>query len=58
MTVIISPDVIDYLENLVFTLRDKGHFNFLEDAEEYVDKIYDATLLHFNGNSINKLLKN
>ncbi len=42
MTVIISPGVIDYLENLVFTLRDKGYFNFLEDAEEYVDKIYDA----------------
>ncbi len=42
VTIIISRDVIDYLEDLVFILRDKGYFNFLEDAEEYVNRLYDA----------------
>ena len=39
--VFISPAVVDYLDTLVYQLYKKEYFGFIEDAETYVDKIYD-----------------
>lgn len=40
--VIFTPHVIDFLDELVFILYKKEYFGFIETAEEYVSKIYDA----------------
>ena len=40
--VIFTSDVIRYLDDLVITLYKKEYFSFIESAEEYVSKIYDA----------------
>jgi hypothetical protein len=40
--VIFTPDVIDYLDVLVRILYKKEYFGYIETAEEYVLKIYDA----------------
>jgi hypothetical protein len=40
--VIFTPHVIDYLDDLVRVLYKKDYFGFIETAEEYVSKIYDA----------------
>ncbi|HEX3006886.1 MAG TPA: hypothetical protein VHO90_04660 [Bacteroidales bacterium] len=34
-----SPEVIEYLKNLITILYDKGYFCFPENAKEYVDRI-------------------
>ena len=40
--IIFTPYVIDFLDNLVRVLYKKEYFGFIETAEEYVSKIYDA----------------
>lgn len=40
--IIFTPHVIDYLDDLVRVLYKKEYFGFIETAEEYVSKIYDA----------------
>ena len=40
--VIITPKVIDYLDDLVRVLYKEEYFGFIESAEGYVIKIYDA----------------
>lgn len=40
--VIITPKVIDYLDDLVRILYKEEYFGFVESAEDYVSKIYDA----------------
>lgn len=40
--VIITPKVIDYLDDLVRILYKEEYFGFIQSAEDYVLKIYDA----------------
>ncbi|MFA9186865.1 hypothetical protein AAGV33_04885 [Flavobacterium sp. FBOR7N2.3] len=40
--VIITPKVIDYLDDLVRILYKEEYFGFIESAEDYVSNIYDA----------------
>ena len=40
--VVFTPNVIDFLDDLVRILYKKEYFGFMETAEEYVLKIYDA----------------
>ena len=40
--VVFTPNVIDILDDLVRVLYLKEYFGFIETAEEYVSKIYDA----------------
>jgi hypothetical protein len=40
--VIITPKVIDFLDDLVRVLYKKEYFGFIESAEDYVAKIYDS----------------
>ena len=40
--VIITPKVIDYLDDLVRVLYKEEYFGFIESAEGYVIKIYDG----------------
>ena len=40
--IIFTPQVINYLDDLVRILYKKEYFGFIETAEEYVIKIYDA----------------
>ena len=40
--VIFTPPVIDFLDDLVRILYKKEYFGFVETAEEYVLKLYDA----------------
>lgn len=40
--IIFTSHVINYLDNLVRVLYKKEYFGFVETAEEYVIKIYDA----------------
>ncbi len=38
----IAPAVVDYLDELVFTLYKAEYFSYIETAEKYVADIYDA----------------
>ncbi|MBW1657048.1 hypothetical protein [Flavobacterium quisquiliarum] len=40
--VIYTPEVIQFLDDLVITLYKEEYFGFIESAEEYVSNIYDA----------------
>ena len=40
--IIISTPVIAYLNDLVLVLYKEEYFGFIESAEEYVSKIYEA----------------
>jgi hypothetical protein len=40
--IIFTPPVIDFLDDLAQVLYKKEYFGFIETAEEYVSKIYDA----------------
>jgi uncharacterized protein YllA (UPF0747 family) len=35
------PSVVDYLEQLTFTLYKKGYFGFIDSAINYIDKMID-----------------
>ena len=35
------PPVVDYLEQLTFTLYKKGYFGFIDSAINYIDKMID-----------------
>ena len=48
MKIIFTPHVIDFLDDLVRVLYKKEYFGFVETAEEYVSKIYDAVLENIN----------
>jgi hypothetical protein len=37
--VIYSPKVVDYIDNLIFILFEKGYFGFPESAKTYVSKL-------------------
>ncbi|SKB98194.1 hypothetical protein SAMN05660477_02205 [Soonwooa buanensis] len=41
INIILQSNVIDYLEELVLTLFQKEYFGFEEDAQKYVQRIYD-----------------
>ena len=41
MNVIILPEILVYLDNLVFTLFEKGYFTYLETSQQYVDDLLD-----------------
>lgn len=40
--VVFTPHVIDFMDDLVRVLYKKEFFGFIETAEEYVSKIYNA----------------
>jgi len=40
MNVIITPEVYEYLENLVIILYENEYFGFEESARKYVDDLY------------------
>ncbi|TDE29666.1 hypothetical protein E0I61_06695 [Flavobacterium ranwuense] len=40
--VVFTQHVIEYLDDLVRVLYKKEYFGFIETAEEYVSKIFDA----------------
>ena len=40
--VIVSENLITYLNNLVFSLYKGGYFSYKSSAQKYVNKIYDA----------------
>lgn len=40
-TIIFTPEFIEITDNLAFIMFLEEYFGFLEDAEKYVDKIYD-----------------
>jgi hypothetical protein len=44
MQVILAPSVIDYFNNLVTTLLDKGYFGTAEFAIEYVSDLVNSIL--------------
>ena len=46
MKVVILPEVIDYLEELTFTLFEKGYFSYYEVACKYIDDLFDDILLN------------
>ena len=39
MKVIILPQVLDYLDKLVYILYEKNYFYFLDSSERYVDEL-------------------
>ena len=41
MNVIVTPEVYDFLENLVVILYEKEYFGFEESARKYVDELYE-----------------
>ena len=41
MKVIVSPQVYEYLENLVIILYENGYFGFEDSARKYVDDLYN-----------------
>jgi len=41
MNVIILPKVLEYLDNLVFVLFEKGYFVFLQTSNDYVMALLD-----------------
>ena len=41
MNVIILPEVLDYLEDLVITLYEKEYFGFVETSTNYVQELLD-----------------
>ena len=41
MSVLATPEVIDYLEYLTTILYEKGYFGYEEYAQEYVDDLID-----------------
>ena len=41
MNVIILPEILEYLDDLVFILFEKGYFNYLETSQRYVDELFD-----------------
>ena len=42
VTIVYSKNFIEYLDDLVKILYFKEYFGFIESAEEYVSRIYDA----------------
>jgi len=41
MKVVAIPEVVEYLENLIPILHEKGYFGFREAAKNYVDELYN-----------------
>jgi len=41
MNVIILPEVLQYLDKLVFILFQKEYFSFLDTSQKYVDELID-----------------
>ena len=41
MKVTAIPEIIEYIENLVPILYEKGYFSYKEAAKKYVDDLYD-----------------
>lgn len=41
MKIVFLPEVIDYLNNLILVLAEKNYFSFEENAQLYVQNIYD-----------------
>lgn len=40
--IIVTPNVISFLDDLVQVLYKKEYFGFIESAEDYVSEIYDS----------------
>lgn len=40
--IVISPKVIDYLDQLIYKLYEENYFSYLENAEQNVSNIFDA----------------
>ena len=41
MQVVMMPEVVEYLDNLIDVLFEKQYFSYAEDAIEYVDELRD-----------------
>ena len=41
MKVTVIPEVLEYMENLVPILYEKGYFSFKDSARKYVGELYD-----------------
>lgn len=50
MKVAYHPQVIDFLEQLTFSLYEKGYFGFYDSACDYVDKMIDFIDSNINVN--------
>lgn len=46
MRVLAEPEVIEYLEELVTILYEKGYFGYEEDAQYYVDELIDDIIAY------------
>jgi hypothetical protein len=46
MQVILLPEVLQYFENLVIILYEKGYFGFEETALKYVTELYDNIIMN------------
>ena len=44
MKVVAIPEVVEYIENLIPVLYEKGYFGFKETAKKYVDELYEDIL--------------
>ena len=44
MKVLAIPKVLEYMENLIPLLYEKGYFGFRETAKKYVDELYNEIL--------------
>ena len=42
MKVTAIPEILEYIENLVQILYEKGYFSYREDARKYVDDLYTS----------------
>jgi len=41
MNVVLLPEVLEYLDNLVFLLFEKEYFSYLETSQDYIDDLVD-----------------
>ena len=41
MNVILLPEVLKYLDDLVFILFQKGYFSYIETSQRYIDDLID-----------------
>ena len=46
--VIFKDNVLDYLDELVYTLFKEEYFSYSENAQRYVDKIVDFIIVELN----------
>ena len=46
MSIIFSSKALDYIENLIPILYEKGYFSFEDQAKRYIDELYDDIITY------------